>query len=296
MTIIMIPVIMMIGMQYQIKLKLNQKLHLKQKINERVVSMNRFGSTAERFSQYHNYRDVIVKCQQEGTNKSTRVIQAEPSQESEQLNPENEELQSLLKKKSGQKKKRRRQADSTDWVASALTRRFGVVGGFAWLGILAVGTIGEQVKTRLEVASEQAATKVAENTDYVQTYSGLSYRDLRIGGGSSPRRGDLAVVNLRIELEDGSVAEDTFARGKPIVLYFGGRPFTAGICAGIEEVLKDMKAGGVREVIVPPELAFGERGTVLKPTEHVPDKQGIIPPNSQLFYKIELVRVSIPPS
>lgn len=33
-----------------------------------------------------------------------------------------------------------------------------LAGGLAWLGILAVGTIGEQVKTRLEVAAEKAGT------------------------------------------------------------------------------------------------------------------------------------------
>lgn len=33
-----------------------------------------------------------------------------------------------------------------------------LAGGLAWLGVLAVGTIGEQVKTRLEVAAEKAGT------------------------------------------------------------------------------------------------------------------------------------------
>lgn len=33
-----------------------------------------------------------------------------------------------------------------------------MAGGLAWLGVLAVGTIGEQVKTRLEVAAEKAGT------------------------------------------------------------------------------------------------------------------------------------------
>lgn len=65
---------------------------------------------------------------------------------------------------------------------------------------------------------------------------------------------------------------------------------------GVEEALSSMKAGGKRRVIVPPELGFGERGFVLRPTEHVPDKQGLIQPNAQLEYELELLRVSIPPS
>ena len=49
-------------------------------------------------------------------------------------------------------------------------------------------------------------------------------------------------------------------------------------------------------MIVPPELGFGSQGTVLRPTEHVPTKQGIIPPGATLEYELNLVRVSIPPS
>jgi hypothetical protein len=52
-----------------------------------------------------------------------------------------------------------RKAESTDAVATFLTRRFGLAGGLAWLGFLAIGTLGEQIKTRLEVANEEAGTK-----------------------------------------------------------------------------------------------------------------------------------------
>ena len=50
-------------------------------------------------------------------------------------------------------------ADSTDWVASSLTRRFGIGSGLAWAGLLAVGVVSEQLKTRFEVAQQQANTK-----------------------------------------------------------------------------------------------------------------------------------------
>lgn len=81
----------------------------------------------------------------------------------------------------------RRQADSTDWVSSQLTRRFGyavakedfqtdaqrggvllilvlqlcsIAGGLVWLGVLAFGVISEQIKTRLEDSAERENTKV----------------------------------------------------------------------------------------------------------------------------------------
>ena len=48
---------------------------------------------------------------------------------------------------------------------------------------------------------------------------------------------------------NGIVFEDTRARGKPIVFFFGSRPFTAGMCEGVEQVLGTMKAGGRRRVV-----------------------------------------------
>lgn len=49
--------------------------------------------------------------------------------------------------------------DSTDWIATSLTRRFGLGAGLAWVGFLAFGVISEQVKTRLEVSQQEANTR-----------------------------------------------------------------------------------------------------------------------------------------
>ena len=48
--------------------------------------------------------------------------------------------------------------------------------------------------------------------------------------------------------------------------------------------------------IVPPQVGFGKQGAVLRPTEHVPEKQGSIPGDAELEYDLELVRVSVPPT
>lgn len=49
-------------------------------------------------------------------------------------------------------------------------------------------------------------------------------------------------------------------------------------------------------MVVPPALGFGDRGAVLRPTEHVPGKQGAVPPGATLEYDLTLRTVSIPPS
>jgi len=125
--------------------------------------------------------------------------------------------------------------------------------------------------------------------------SGVRYVDERIGGGQSPSKGLLVVLSYTATA-DGAVFDDTRARNKPIVFLYGSRPFTGGLCAGVEEALATMKAGGRRRVTVPAARGFGERGAVMRPTEHVPDKQGLVPPNATLEYDLELLRVSIPPS
>ncbi len=189
----------------------------------------------------------------------------------------------------------RRQADSTDFIASTLTRRFGLAGGLAWLGFLTFGVVGEQIKTRIEVAQEEADTRDVTEAKEVTTPEGIKYVDLRVGGGQPPQKGYLVVLAYKA-YANGDVFEDTTARGKPIVFIYGSRPFSGGICPGVEIALRTMRAGGKRRVTVPAALGFGDGGTTLRPTEHVPEKQGNVPPGAELEYELELQRVSIPPS
>ena len=48
---------------------------------------------------------------------------------------------------------------------------------------------------------------------------------------------------------NGTEFEDTKKRGKPIVFRYGSRPFTGGLCQGVEEALASMRSGaaGLRQ-------------------------------------------------
>lgn len=205
--------------------------------------------------------------------------------------------ETLKQAEASQSRPRRRQAESSDWIASALTRRFGIAGGLAWLGFLTFGVVSEQVKTRLEIAAEEAGTKDVDASAQkeVVTPEGIRYVDLKAGGGAFPQRGFLTVVNYKA-YANGQLFEDTYARGKPIVFFYEARPLTGGVCPGVEIALRTMRAGGKRRVKIPPELGFGDNGITLRATEHVPEKRGEVPPGATLEYELELVRVSIPPS
>ncbi|XP_022766330.1 peptidyl-prolyl cis-trans isomerase FKBP17-2, chloroplastic-like [Durio zibethinus] len=181
--------------------------------------------------------------------------------------------------------------ETTDWIASSLTRRFGLGAGLAWAAFLAVGVISEQIKTRLESSQQEANTRDVEKQEEVVLPNGIRYYELRVGGGVSPRNGDVVVIDLKGKIEgSGEVFVDTFDGGKkPLALVMGSRPYSKGMCGGVEYVLRSMKAGGKRRVIVPPNLAFGENGADLG--------SGVqIPPSATLEYIVEVDKVSIAPA
>nr|GMD30664.1 peptidyl-prolyl cis-trans isomerase FKBP17-2, chloroplastic-like [Ipomoea batatas]GMD35634.1 peptidyl-prolyl cis-trans isomerase FKBP17-2, chloroplastic-like [Ipomoea batatas] len=181
--------------------------------------------------------------------------------------------------------------DSTDWIASSLTRRFGLGAGLAWAGFLAFGVVSEQIKTRLEVSQQEANTRDVEKEEEVVLPNGIRYYELRVGGGAIPRPGDLVVVDIKGSVEgSGEVFIDTFVGDKkPLALVMGSRPYRQGICEGIEYVLRSMKAGGKRRVIIPPNLGFGEEGADLG--------SGLeIPPSATLEYVVQVDKVSIAPA
>ncbi|GLU12920.1 hypothetical protein SLE2022_295750 [Rubroshorea leprosula] len=181
--------------------------------------------------------------------------------------------------------------ETTDWIASSLTRRFGLGAGLAWAAFLAFGVISEQIKTRLEVSQQEANTRDVENQEEVVLPNGIRYYELRVGGGTSPRTGDLVVIDLKGKVEgSGEVFVDTFGgEKKPLALVMGSRPYSRGMCEGVEYVLRSMKAGGKRRVIVPPSLGFGEKGAEFG--------SGLqIPPFATLEYIVEVEKVSIAPA
>lgn len=117
------------------------------------------------------------------------------------------------------------------------------------------------------------------------------YYELRVGGGATPRPGDLVVIDLKGSVQGSDKAfVDTFDGDKrPLAIFMGSRPYSRGMCEGIEYVLRTMKSGGKRRVIVPPSLGFGEDGADLN--------SGVqIPAFATLEYIVQVDKVSIAPA
>jgi len=116
--------------------------------------------------------------------------------------------------------------------------------------------------------------------DAITTESGLQYIEVASGEGTAPQAGDLISMHYVAKLPDGTVLADSYSTGEPSAAIMGRDQ----LLPGWEEGLMLMKAGGKMNLLLPPELAFGEEG------------YGMIPPNSQIIIEVELVSVEAPPT
>jgi len=112
--------------------------------------------------------------------------------------------------------------------------------------------------------------------DTVTTESGLKYIDAKVGEGNSPASGQTVQVHYTGYLTDGTKFDSSVDRGQPFSFQIGiGR-----VIKGWDEGVMTMKEGGQRRLIIPPELAYGERGA-----------GGVIPANATLVFDVELLKV-----
>jgi FKBP-type peptidyl-prolyl cis-trans isomerase FkpA len=114
----------------------------------------------------------------------------------------------------------------------------------------------------------------------------VTHTDLRIGAGDEATSGATITVNYTGWLYDASKPDQ---KGLQIDTSAGRAAFTftlgAGqVIPGWDQGLPGMKAGGLRRLLIPPSLAYGNV------------RYGPIPPESTLVFEIELVSVQQPSS
>jgi peptidylprolyl isomerase len=119
------------------------------------------------------------------------------------------------------------------------------------------------------------APMAVDESDYVVSESGLKYFDFVVGSGPSLQAEQQAVVHYTGWTEDGTIIDSSLTRGQPAVFIVG----VGQIIPGWDEGLLSMKAGGKRQLVIPPELAYGETGA----------GGGLVPPNATLIFEIELI-------
>jgi peptidylprolyl isomerase len=108
------------------------------------------------------------------------------------------------------------------------------------------------------------------------TASGLQYVDVKPGTGASPQKGQSVSVQYTGWLADGTKFDSSRDRNEPFSFRIG----QGQVIKGWDEGVATMKIGGVRKLIIPPELGYGARGA-----------GGVIPPNATLTFEVELLSV-----
>lgn len=104
----------------------------------------------------------------------------------------------------------------------------------------------------------------------------LQVTDIRLGDGKAVVKGALITTQYTGTLEDGTVFDSSWERGKPFQCVIG----TGRVIKGWDQGLMGMQVGGVRSLYVPAHLAYGERSMGAH-----------IKPNSNLRFEIELLEV-----
>lgn len=108
--------------------------------------------------------------------------------------------------------------------------------------------------------------------------SGLQYKVLKEGTGTSPKANDNVTVHYRGTLIDGTEFDSSYKRNKPATLKVNR------VLPGWQQALLLMKAGSKWQLVVPANLAYGARGAGPR-----------IGPNSTLVFDFELISVQPAP-
>ncbi|KAF6149898.1 hypothetical protein GIB67_008619, partial [Kingdonia uniflora] len=92
--------------------------------------------------------------------------------------------------------------------------------------------------------------KVVASDKYVKRDSGLFYLDIEVGKGEIPKDGQQVTFHYVGYNESGRRIDSTYLQGAPAKIRVG----TNALVPGFEEGIRNMRPGGRRRIIIPPEL------------------------------------------
>lgn len=146
-----------------------------------------------------------------------------------------------------------------------------IAGGLLWFGSQYSQKVSDeslQNKTVTAAAVEKNQSKIMQN---------LKINDIVTGNGAEAKAGDMITVNYTGTLDNGNKFDSSYDKNEPFSFTLGAGEVIKGWDLGIA----GMKVGGKRQLTIPSELGYGERGA-----------GGVIPPNATLHFTVELLNVS----
>lgn len=121
-------------------------------------------------------------------------------------------------------------------------------------------------------SGEDFLQKNSKKEGVISTESGLQYKIIEVGTGDFPFENCNVIIHQRCTLLNGKVIADTYKDNEPDEVPIGE------LIEGYREGLLLTKKGGKSRFFIPPDLAWGKKGTSNK-----------IPPNAVLVFDVRLI-------
>ncbi|MBS0204216.1 MAG: FKBP-type peptidyl-prolyl cis-trans isomerase [Planctomycetes bacterium] len=126
----------------------------------------------------------------------------------------------------------------------------------------------------VQLPAEPGAVDKDAPEEFTATKSGLKYRIRRASSGAKPTKESVVKVHYKGWLDNKQVFDSSYERGKPIEFPLGG------VIAGWTEGMQLVGKGGMIELEIPYDLAYGEEG-----------RPPVIPEKATLHFIVELLDV-----
>lgn len=138
--------------------------------------------------------------------------------------------------------------------------------------------VGARLKERNTQEGEEFLAANKKKAGVKTTKTGLQYKLLKEGkGGKRPAATDTITAHYRGTTVTGEEFDSSYRRGRPLVISVDS------VIPGWTEALQMMTVGTKLQLVIPPELAYGEEG--------MPPAIG---PNSTLVFEMELLGIQTP--
>lgn len=138
----------------------------------------------------------------------------------------------------------------------------------------------EAVEVRAPLPEPKGDDEYAGEPKSKKSKKGVEILTFSEGSGEGAKAGDMVALHYTGKLDDGTVFDSSVTRKAPFKFQLGKGQVIEGWDIGVE----GMKVGETRKLVIPADKAYGERAS------------GKIPPNSQLTFYVEMMRITPGPA